>query len=177
MLPQDAVSTLSSAASPSEIRSHCRVLRTAVLYGACHPRVGCLSPLALLPLPLLQKILDLALPMAPTLELEWLLQEWMPGDSSSSSSSDEGSSEEEGNDSDSSDEYSDYSSSSLSNNSGAEAGNGGNGGNNGRGSGGRGIRGRGMASRGGRGQGSIRGRARGYVINTPNDLQTVLKWV
>ena len=177
MLPEDAVSNLSSVASPMELGRRCKALRTAVLLGACHPRVGGNSPLRLLPLTLLNTVLDSALPLEPCLELKWLLQEWMPGDSSSSSSSDsEGDSNEEGSSESDSDTGSD-------DNEGRDGGGGPSGSLNehvvlddhsqGRG---RGARGgpsgqRGLGARGGR-----RGRGRGS-LSAPNDLQMMLKWI
>ena len=164
MLPEDAVSALSLAVSTAGGgEARCRNLRTAVLLGACHPRVGAASPLQLLPLPLLHEVLELALPLGAC-HLDWHLQEWMPGggsSSSGSSSSSDGSSDSE-----------DGSSSTSSSDGGSAA-------NPGQGLGGgrrtlAGGRGRGRGGRGGGREGGRRSGGRGGV---PGDLQAMMKWV
>ena len=167
MLPEDAVSALSLAVSTAgDGEARCRNLRTAVLLGACHPRVGAASPLQLLPLPLLHEVLELALPLGAC-HLDWHLQEWMPGGGSSSSSSSSGGS--------SSSSDSEDGSSSTSSSDGGSAGNPAGQGS----SGGRRTlvmrgQGRGRGGRGGGRGGGRRGSGRGGV---PGDLQAVMKWV
>ncbi|KAG1661860.1 hypothetical protein FOA52_011627 [Chlamydomonas sp. UWO 241] len=85
LLPDGAVASLSQAAA-SGAQETSRAHRALLLLGAAHPRSRQSCLLQLLPQPLLQDVLDDALPRGPPV-FGWHLQEWLPGGRSSGSSS------------------------------------------------------------------------------------------